>query len=131
MSIDDAKVLLPFAMLFMHTIADYRTQGCLADLKQKSFWQANCPDEMYKYDYIMALFMHSFQWTFMMTLPGVVYWLIYTEFDATAYLLIIVANTLVHMVIDHAKANCHLLNLVTDQVCHLIQMAMTLAIFLG
>ena len=46
-------------MIFMHVIADYNLQGWLASAKQKSYWQENAPDKLYKYDYIMALIMHS------------------------------------------------------------------------
>ena len=52
-------------MLFAHIVDDYYLQGWLASAKQKKWWEKNAPDKLYKFDYIMALFMHSFSWTFM------------------------------------------------------------------
>ena len=44
------------AMLFCHVIDDYVLQApCLCNLKQKSFWEKNAPEEQYKKDYIVAL----------------------------------------------------------------------------
>ena len=63
-------------MIFNHIIADYVLQGILATLKQKDYWKNECMkngivfnDSIYKYDYVAALFMHSFFWTFMIMLP--------------------------------------------------------------
>jgi len=58
------------AMIFCHIIDDYcLQQGCLSKLKQKKFWEENAPQKMYRYDYIVALIIHAFSWTFMMMLP--------------------------------------------------------------
>ena len=58
------------AMIFLHIIDDYVLQApCLCDLKQKSFWEKNAPQTMYKNDYIIALIMHAFSWSFMIMLP--------------------------------------------------------------
>ena len=56
-------------MIFFHIVDDYYLQGWLASAKQKSYWEQNAPDEMYKKDYIWALIMHSFSWAFMIMLP--------------------------------------------------------------
>ena len=56
-------------MIFCHIVDDYYLQGWLASAKQKRYWEENAPDKMYKHDYIWALIMHSFSWTFMIMLP--------------------------------------------------------------
>ena len=56
-------------MLFMHIVDDYYLQGILAKMKQRSWWEENAPQEKYKHDYKVALFMHAFSWTFMIMLP--------------------------------------------------------------
>ena len=38
-------------------------------MKQKKWWQENAPQKLYKYDYIVALIMHSMSWSFMIMLP--------------------------------------------------------------
>ena len=63
------NVFIILCMIFCHIIADYNLQGWLASAKQKSYWEKNAPDQMYKHDYICALIMHSFSWTFMIMLP--------------------------------------------------------------
>jgi hypothetical protein len=113
-------------MLFFHVVADYNLQGWLATAKQKSWWekQEECRHCMWKYkhDYIMALIMHSISWTFMVMLPiayvnnFTVDWL---------FVLIFTINVVAHAVIDHAKANVKKINLVEDQILHLIQISFT------
>ena len=78
------KILILICMIFMHIVDDYYLQGVLASMKQKQWWEKNAPDKLYKYDYIVALIMHSFSWTFMiMIIPTIYYilnadnWLVY------------------------------------------------------
>lgn len=66
------------AMIFLHIVDDYYLQGWLASAKQKDWWKQNAPDELYKHDYIMALFMHSFSWAFMIMFVPSIYTLITT-----------------------------------------------------
>lgn len=111
-----SKLFILFMMIFAHIVDDYYLQGILAKMKQKSWWEKNAPGELYKYDYIVALFMHAFSWSFMINLP--------TLLVSNDYILMcfyIVFNTLVHAWIDNGKANRHEINLITDQSCHLIQ----------
>lgn len=110
------KVFVLFAMIFAHIVDDYYLQGILAKMKQKSWWKENAPAELYKHDYIMALFMHAFSWSFMINLP--------TLLVSNNYILMcifMVVNTFVHAFIDDTKANRYQINLVTDQMCHLCQ----------
>lgn len=122
------KILLLLAMIFLHIVDDYYLQGWLASAKQKSYWEQNAPDKLYKYDYIMALFMHSFSWAFMIMLVPTGYALITTENVSGVSLAIIsvfLTNMGIHMAIDNAKANLKKINLVQDQLLHLTQIAAT------
>ena len=38
-------------MIFCHIFADINLQGCLADMKCKSWWEQNYPDKKYENDY--------------------------------------------------------------------------------
>lgn len=122
------RILLLLAMIFLHIVDDYYLQGWLASAKQKSWWQQNAPDELYKYDYIMALFMHSFSWAFMIMIVPSVYALITTANVSSVSLaiaLVFLTNLSIHMVVDNAKANLKKINLVQDQLLHLVQIAAT------
>ena len=67
------KTILLLTMLFCHIVDDYYLQGWLASAKQKSWWEKNAPDKLYKNDYIMALCEHAFSWTFMIMLIPTIY----------------------------------------------------------
>jgi hypothetical protein len=131
MSITDVNVLVLFSMIFMHTIADFRTQGILTSMKSIKWWKNNYPDKLYQYDWIMSLFIHAFQWTFMITIPGVIYWIIYSEFNLAYYLILVVVNTIIHMLIDHSKANLNNINLIIDQICHILQIIGSFIVFVN
>ena len=115
-------------MIFCHVIADYNLQGWLASAKQKEYWEKNAPQKLYKYDYIMALLMHSISWTFMIMLP-----IAYVKsFDVgSQFALAFLTNVLYHAAIDHMKANEKGINLWVDQILHIIQIIITALIFLG
>lgn len=116
------NVFIILCMIFCHIIADYNLQGWLASAKQKSYWEKNAPDEMCKHDYICALVMHSFSWTFMIMLP-----LMYAvDFKVDSFLLFLfVINILMHAIVDDLKANDKCINLWQDQLIHMCQIAMT------
>jgi hypothetical protein len=109
-------------MIFFHVVADYNLQGWLATAKQKSYWEANAPDEMYKRDYIMALIMHSISWTFMIMLP--IAWAQGFTINFGFYILFVI-NIAVHALVDHAKANWKMINLWQDQLIHVLQICLT------
>ena len=114
------KILILFAMIFAHIVDDYYLQGILAKMKQKKWWEENAPDKLYRRDYIVALIAHAFSWSFMINIP--------TLFISTNYivmLLFIVVNTYVHAYVDNAKANKFSINLIIDQICHLVQIVGT------
>ena len=126
------KILLLLTMIFLHIVDDYYLQGWLASAKQKSYWEQNAPDKLYKHDYIMALFMHSFSWAFMIMLVPSVYTLITTTNINNASLaiaLVFLANLCIHMVVDNSKANLKKINLVQDQLYHLAQILITWVAF--
>lgn len=119
-------VILLF-MIFCHIVDDYYLQGRLANLKQKSFWEKNAPDKMYKHDYIVALLMHSMSWAFMIMLPLLIYFKLNPPM---IFPVLWVVNTTIHFIVDNMKANKKWINLIQDQTCHLIQIVVTLLIVL-
>ena len=91
--------------------------GILASMKQKAWWEKNSPDEMYKNDYFIALFMHSFSWAFMVMLP--------TILTGNFILWIFILNIGIHLIVDHSKANLKKINLIQDQSIHIVQIIIT------
>ena len=126
MTINNVFIIL--CMIFCHVIADYNLQGWLASAKQKSYWKENAPNEMYKHDYICALVMHSFSWTFMIMLP-----LMYAvSFKVNSFLLFLfISNVLMHAITDNFKANTKVINLWQDQSIHMYQIIITAALVLS
>lgn len=116
------KLFILLCMLFFHIVDDYYLQGWLASAKQKSWWEKNSPDKLYKYDYLMALFMHSFSWAFMIMLPLTVYAI---AIDGTWCPLLYIINLIIHFYIDDLKANKKKINLIQDQCVHIIQIVLT------
>ena len=113
------------SMIFCHVIADYNLQGWLASAKQKSYWEQNAPEKLYKYDYIMALIMHSISWTFMVMFP-IAY---IQKFNVDIlFLILFVGNIIIHCIVDHMKANEKIINLWQDQFMHMIQIGITFAL---
>ena len=110
-------------MIFLHIVDDYYLQGILAQMKQKKFWKEQAPDELYKYDYIWALIMHAFSWTFMIMLP-----LIFVSPINPAFYVIFIVNLAIHAYVDNLKANKHKINLWQDQLIHLAQIILTFII---
>lgn len=121
------KFLILISMVFCHIVDDYYLQGWLASAKQKSWWDKNSPDKLYKHDYIAALFMHSFSWTFMMMLIPTIYIIL---FGGKYYPLVFVVNIIIHMITDNLKANAKVINLCQDQLIHMIQIIGTFIVFI-
>lgn len=116
------KIAILLIMIQMHIVDDYCLQGKLANFKQKRWWEQNYPDTMYRHDYLMALFLHAFSWTFMTMLPVGVYRVFLGDLPLWCYGVFLL-NWLVHGVVDHLKANKRMINLIVDQSIHLIQVA--------
>lgn len=123
-------ILILLSMIFCHIVDDYYLQGWLASAKQKSWWEKNAPEKLYQNDYIMALFMHSFSWSFMIMIPIIAYLLIggieLREWIVIPYFL----NMSVHGIVDDLKANKRKINLIQDQCTHLVQILVTWAGFM-
>ena len=114
------KLFILFVMIFAHIVDDYYLQGILASLKQKTWWEnQKSYKPMYKYDYIIALIMHAFSWSFMISLP--ILYLGFTKWVAVAIIL----NTIVHGIVDDLKANKYKINLIVDQSIHIAQIIIT------
>lgn len=120
------KILFIFlAMIFCHIVDDYYLQGWLANAKQKKWWQENAPQQLYKYDYIVALICHSFSWSFMIMLPIA----IFLRFDLGWLYLLYPINLIIHAIVDDLKCNKHKINLIQDQTIHLTQIIITAICF--
>ena len=106
-------------MLLGHLVADYTLQGWLADGKQKAWWKKMFGGEIpgrYKYDYIAGLACHSLYWAILVCAPFYASWW---------FLAAVLLNAVVHMVVDDLKANRMVINLVEDQLLHLLQILVT------
>lgn len=123
-------ILILLSMVFCHIVDDYYLQGWLASAKQKKWWEKNAPDEIYKNDYKMALFMHAFSWSFMIMIPIVtyVYFVGFTLKIGIVFWYII--NLVIHAYVDNLKANKGKINLIQDQLIHLGQILVTWVCFL-
>lgn len=121
--------LLFLIMLFLHIVDDYYLQGILASLKQKSWWEdkiENLESSIYDKDYLVALFMHGFSWSFLISIP-----IIFLSGGVSLGLFIfIIINGLIHSFIDNLKANKKKINLVVDQLLHILQILIMLIVFL-
>lgn len=118
------KGLILIAMIFCHIVDDYYLQGWLASAKQKEWWQVNAPNSLYKNDYLMALFMHSFSWSCSIMIVPTIY-VFTTDGSLYAALCMFIVNVFMHMFVDNMKANKKLINLITDQCLHLNQIFWT------
>lgn len=120
------KALLLLKMIFLHIVDDYYLQSCLKSYKQKVWWEQNAPNEMYKHDYIMALFIHSFSWTFMIMVSPLVHVLVVSSYvNVTVVVVTFIINLYIHMIVDDMKANKKKINLIQDQIIHLVQVVVT------
>lgn len=120
---NSAYVLL--LMIFLHILDDFHLQGCLANLKQKSWWATNAPDPKYKNDWVPSLLAHCISWSMMVMAPCVIFMTI------PVWLVVIMLgfNIVVHFVVDNAKCNLFLIGLVEDQMFHLAQIIFTFLVF--
>lgn len=118
-------------MIFMHIIDDFKFQGIMASMKQKSWWekQEGYKDK-YRFDYIPALLCHAFSWSMMIHLPILVYF----HFDMgdrwDLFIFTIIAQCLVHAFVDNAKANWKVISLVYDQGSHFFQISLSWSMFI-
>lgn len=118
--------ILLLTMLFLHIVDDYYSQGILAQLKQRDWWKYNASDSKYANDYIMALIEHGFSWTFMIHIPFFIM-TFYHGYQIHWYfpLFTFLYNWFCHSLVDHMKANLKCINLIEDQIIHIIQIIAT------
>ena len=126
-------VKILFLMIFCHLVDDFVLQDKFTYLKQKSWWKKACSDdglnyEIYKNDYMMALLEHSLEWSIAIMLPII----FLCNINSLLLSVIIIVNTILHMIVDNAKANQLRLNLIQDQLLHFLQIGITfLFIYVG
>lgn len=121
-----SKAFVVLLMLFCHIVDDYYLQGILAQMKQRKWWKENAALQKYRFDYLIALVMHAMSWAFMIMLPVAIY---YNFNIGGHFVTFFIANMLVHALVDNEKANKLSINLVVDQLIHILQIAVT-ALFL-
>jgi hypothetical protein len=115
-------ILILVGMLFCHIIDDYVLQApCLCNLKQKSWWEKNAPDQKYRHDYVVGLIVHSVSWGISITLPII----IALKGELNWLWILLPINIIIHAIVDHLKANKRVINLVHDQTIHLVQIVIT------
>ena len=126
------RLLILFIMIFCHLIDDYKLQGILANMKQRQWWKENADKYLYRNDYKIALIEHAFSLSFMITLPFLV--ISFIQNNSLLMILLIISyfiNTTIHAFIDNLKANKHVINLVEDQLDHLVQIICTWIILMA
>lgn len=113
------NIFVLLSMFFCHIIDDFCLQTTwLANGKQRAWWEEKAPAPLYRHDYIAALVIHSFSWSFMTLLPIA----IEQRFQVgAAFLIVFAVNAVIHGVVDNIKANKLKINLITDQTIHAVQ----------
>ena len=117
-------------MVLCHTIDDFVFQPIiLSKLKQKQWWIDTCKEKgldfsFYAHDYIAGLLIHAMSWSTMIMLP-----LILLNPENKWLILGWLINVAVHSYVDHLKANTYKLTLVNDQLIHILQIMITILIF--
>ena len=112
------------SMFFMHVVADFNLQNIMASMKQKTWWkkQEGYEENNNGNDYKFPLFWHSFQWSFCIMLPLFIANNLKVDFVSLIFFCL---NIWAHYKVDDAKANKHFLNLVDDQIIHILQIVIT------
>jgi len=116
-------VKLLLLMILAHIADDFYLQGNLAKMKQKVWWEKLFEyKSLYKYDYKMALLIHSMSWSIMILVPAMI--LLPT---ISSYILfsIFIFNAIIHYIVDNEKCNKLRINLMADQTIHLLQVIVT------
>jgi hypothetical protein len=78
------KLIVLLSMMFLHVVDDFKFQGILSSMKQKSWWKKNYPNKRYKYDYIISLIIHAFSWDFMIHIPIIIYLFYYNMYGISS-----------------------------------------------
>lgn len=126
------EVFLLILMIYLHILDDYKLQGVLASMKQEEWWKKQEGySKFYENDYVMALFEHALCWSISINLPLLFYDFFKNDLNGILTILgLIICNMLWHGCIDDLKANQKKINLVTDQLLHLVQIFVSWYIYL-
>lgn len=117
--INDRTIFVLMLILFMHIIGDWIIQtDKLANLKQKKNWEKY--GDNYKDDYKIVLLTHCYSWAFVTFLP-----LLLINHSIIVWKFWVLINMIIHYFIDDYKANKLKINLVQDQILHMIQIFIT------
>lgn len=112
--------LIFLAMLFLHILADFNLQGVLAKMKQRRWWAKR---DGGKYDYIAALIIHGYSWSFVVHIPlALLIFLLEISLHIPTLAMSIIVHAALHAIIDHEKANSRWFNLTEDQIFHVVQL---------
>ena len=118
-------------MVLLHLFADFTLQGWFANGKQKAWWIKQCEDygkdfTPYRYDYVCALIGHAVYWSIITFAP-----LIFCEYWPACGMLVVflVFQIGAHAVIDDLKANKFKINLIQDQLAHILQIVLAVLVF--
>lgn len=108
-------------IIFLHIQDDFN-QGIISQMKKKTWWKENEPNiELCKYDYIVVLLVHGFKTTFISMLPILIYILFQNDITLfISYTILLIFNSITHAIIDNAKCNNLRINLIEDQLLHLL-----------
>lgn len=79
----------------------------------------------YGKDYLMALAMHGLSWSFMVHVP-IMYFI---GLNGWLLPISIIVNAFIHAVIDDQKANRFKINLIQDQLLHIVQIIIIVILF--
>ena len=102
-------------MILCHLLADYPLQGWLAQSKAKSYWANGA--ESNRRDWIAALACHAAMWGILIMIPMAVA----SKMELGWFWMALPINIVLHMFVDHMKANRQAINLIKDQTLHSIQ----------
>ena len=135
--------LILLLSMFLHVWSDFFKQGWLASAKCYSWWleqkSAIFIDNtglkhvkpLYQNDYWVMLVAHSIHWAFCVMLPSLIYGIWQTndlEWFSFVSFAFFVINVVIHSFIDNQKANVFSINLIGDQLLHLIQIMLTVLV---
>ena len=88
-------------MIFLHIVDEYYLHGILVSMKHKECWNKAAQEKMYRYDYIVALIMQGFSWSFIIMLPIA----ISMEFQfSIRFIFAFLVNFITHSLVDYIIA---------------------------
>lgn len=124
-------------ILLLHYFADFTLQKLsgLHNFKQKDWWDEELNKttnwttyqgmvKKYGKDYLMGMFCHCVFWALVTFAP-----IIYLSNNDWFIIGMLIFNTAFHFIVDDLKANWHRINLIQDQNLHLVQIALTFAVW--